>query len=131
MVYIVVCWIVGSSSAIWYFYYPVALQDTSKSLLHFHNVHGYSYVSSARWSPVHPAVFTTTGVNGEFKLWNLNQDVDDAVATVKSGAPLYSSVWNKDGTQIAIMDQAGALRVYDVHESLFNVKPTEWNTLQK
>jgi hypothetical protein len=61
-------------------------------------------------------------------LWNLNTDVEDPLATQRAGKSIYHSAWSGNGRQIATLDESGLVQLYDVHESLYNAKPAEWET---
>jgi WD40 repeat protein len=77
---------------------------------------------------VHPATFVSSSLAGTLNLWNLNTDVEDPLAVQKAGKSIYKTAWSTNGRQIATLDEGGVVQLYDVHESLYNVKPTEWDT---
>ncbi|KAI6207246.1 Protein SDA1 [Aphelenchoides fujianensis] len=73
----------------------------NKEIFSFENKHG-SYVESLSWSPVHPAVFISTSLNGTLNL---------------RGQAIAQSMWSRDGRQIATLDETGLVQLYDVHET--------------
>jgi WD40 repeat protein len=105
-------------------------QDTKKPVFSFENKHG-SYVSDISWSPVHPAAFVSSSLTGTLSVWNLNTDVEDPLAIQSSGNAIYRSIWSSNGRQIATLDENGVVQLYNVHESLYNVKASEWDTLSR
>ncbi|KAI6186232.1 Protein SDA1 [Aphelenchoides besseyi] len=104
--------------------------NKNKQIFSFENKHGH-YVTDVSWSPVHPAAFISTCLTGVLSLWNLNTDVDDPVATQKGGRAISQAKWLSDGKQIATLDEIGVVQLYDVHESLYNPRPNEWDVLAR
>uniref|UniRef100_A0A7E4UXG4 WD_REPEATS_REGION domain-containing protein n=1 Tax=Panagrellus redivivus TaxID=6233 RepID=A0A7E4UXG4_PANRE len=93
--------------------------------------HRESYISDIKWSPVHPAVFASIDIEGQLHLWNLNQDQEAPVTTVKLDELAGGSrlLWNSTGQELAVGDDRGRVLLYDVHESLSNVRNDEWDKL--
>lgn len=76
-------------------------------------------------------MFVSTSLSGVTLLWNLNQCLDDPVAEVNLGEPIQKILWSKDGHQVSLMDGNGGVQIFDVHESLYNVKQNEWDVLAR
>ncbi|KAI6190243.1 WD domain, G-beta repeat protein [Aphelenchoides bicaudatus] len=102
-------------------------KEDIKPIFSFDSKHG-GYVSHIAWSPVHPSTFISSSLAGTLNLWNLNSDVEDPLAVQRAGKSIYQTAWANNGRQIAALDESGIVQLYDVHESLHNVKPTEWET---
>ncbi|KAI1724810.1 cytoplasmic dynein 1 intermediate chain 2 [Ditylenchus destructor] len=106
------------------------LKDTAQNnspqpLLSFERKHKL-YVVDVQWSPVHPAVFVTASVDGVLNLWNLNTNTEEPIATVNVSNSITRVLWSKNGQQLTVSDDGGHVFLYDVHESLYNVRPSEW-----
>lgn len=102
-------------------------KEDIKPIFSFDSKHS-GYVSHIAWSPVHPATFVSSSLAGTLNLWNLNSDVEDPLAVQSAGKSIYQTAWSTNGRQIATLDEDGAVQLYNVHESLYNVKPSEWDT---
>jgi dynein cytoplasmic 1 intermediate chain len=89
-----------------------------------------SAVYDARWSPTHPSLLTSVDEAGSLNLWNLAQDTDSPVASLRvgsdspekgdlgdlgksSGHALARARWSHDGKLVAVGDSVG--RVHTVH----------------
>jgi dynein intermediate chain len=95
------------------------------------------YVLDVKWSPVHPATFASVDSEGQLNLWNLNQDTESPVSSLSIGeyASATRVLWSANGQQLVVGDARGRVLLFDVNESLYNVRSDEWdkfaNTLQE
>uniref|UniRef100_A0A1I7SC46 WD_REPEATS_REGION domain-containing protein n=2 Tax=Bursaphelenchus xylophilus TaxID=6326 RepID=A0A1I7SC46_BURXY len=105
------------------------LQEPSEPVLSFRHKHGYTSITDIKWSPIHPAVFVSSSLNGKFYLWNLNTDTEDPVATMDFGQPIQRVCWSKDGHHVVGLGFDGSAQFYEVHETLKNVKHSEWDVM--
>uniref|UniRef100_A0A914CPW1 Uncharacterized protein n=1 Tax=Acrobeloides nanus TaxID=290746 RepID=A0A914CPW1_9BILA len=89
------------------------------------------YVLDVQWSPVHPAVFISSDSDGNAHLWNINADTESPISSLNigGGRSARKMMWSKDGKQLIIGDDNGRILLYDVHESLYNVRSDEWDKL--
>ncbi|KAI1717234.1 cytoplasmic dynein 1 intermediate chain 2 domain-containing protein [Ditylenchus destructor] len=103
-----------------------AQNNPPQPLLSFERKHKL-YVVDVQWSPVHPAVFVTASVDGVLNLWNLNTDTEESIATVNVSGSITRVLWSKNGQQLTVSDDGGRVFLYAVHESLYNVRTSEWD----
>ncbi|CAD5223397.1 unnamed protein product [Bursaphelenchus okinawaensis] len=113
---------------------PDPTDKTSQSVaprpvLSFPHKHGYSFITDVQWSPIHPAVFVSASMNGKFFLWNLNMDTENPVAAMEFGQLVSKVCWSRDGHYVVGLGSNGSAQLFEVHDSLKNVKPSEWDTL--
>uniref|UniRef100_A0AC35EZI4 Uncharacterized protein n=1 Tax=Panagrolaimus sp. PS1159 TaxID=55785 RepID=A0AC35EZI4_9BILA len=87
------------------------------------------YVLDVKWSPVHPATFASIDSEGQLNLWNLNQDTESPVSSLSVGGYCSGSrvLWSANGQQLAVGDAKGRVLLFDVNESLYNVRNDEWD----
>lgn len=80
--------------------------------------HADDYVYDVKWSPTHPALFSTVDGTGQFDLWNLNADTEEPFVStqVGSGKALNKIAWDKEGRKTAIGSSDGHVYVYDIGE---------------
>lgn len=107
------------------------LKDQKKReepLLNLERKHKF-YITDIQWSPVHPAVFVSLSSDGTLNLWNLNVNTENPVTSISVGDSATRLRWNRNGQQLVVGDEAGCLHLYDVHESLYNVRSSEWDDL--
>ncbi|KAL3100337.1 hypothetical protein niasHT_029041 [Heterodera trifolii] len=88
------------------------------------------YVTDVQWSPVHPAVFASLSAEGMLNLWNINMNTEKPITSVALGEPGTKFQWSHNGQQIVAGDESGAVHIFDVHESMYNARPSEWDTLK-
>uniref|UniRef100_A0A183C6Q7 WD_REPEATS_REGION domain-containing protein n=1 Tax=Globodera pallida TaxID=36090 RepID=A0A183C6Q7_GLOPA len=88
------------------------------------------YVADVQWSPVHPAVFASLSADGILNLWNINVNTENPITAVALGEPGTKFRWSHNGQQIVAGDESGTVHIFDVHESLYNVRPSEWDALK-
>ncbi|XP_050681129.1 cytoplasmic dynein 1 intermediate chain isoform X5 [Leptidea sinapis] len=89
------------------------------------------YVSDARWSPVHPALFATVDAGGKLVLWNLNRDTEVPIASISSeeGAAFNRVSWSAGGSLVAAGDDAGKISLYELAEQVYQPRHDEWTKL--
>ncbi|KYQ89703.1 cytoplasmic dynein intermediate chain [Tieghemostelium lacteum] len=88
------------------------------------------YVYDARWSPVHPSIFSTGDGSGLLSLWNLNEDTEAPIFRHKvSQRSLNRLSWSNDGKRLLAGDSGGALYLYDSSE-FSNPDISEWNQFE-
>ncbi|KAI7906125.1 WD40-repeat-containing domain protein [Cokeromyces recurvatus] len=94
--------------------------------------HADDYIYDVKWSPTHPALFSTVDGTGQFDLWNLNADTEEPFVStqVGSGKALNKLAWDKEGKKIAIGSSDGHVYIYDIGE-MASPKPEDWSLLQK
>ncbi|KAH7724191.1 cytoplasmic dynein intermediate chain 1 [Aphelenchoides avenae] len=116
----------------------------SELLLSLERKHRH-YVTDVQWSPVHPAVFISTDIDGMLNLWNLNVDTETPVSSIQVENGITRALWSHNGAfrfplppnanhtylgqQLVAADHKGKVSLFDVHESLWNVRPNEWEQL--
>ncbi|PAV58841.1 hypothetical protein WR25_08849 isoform A [Diploscapter pachys] len=88
-------------------------------------------VFDVAWSPVHPAVFASVDSEGNLFLWNLNEDIEAPVSRMALGGDenskfLRKLAWSDNGQKLCVGDSAGAVHLYDVHDSMYVLKSEEW-----
>nr|CAD2172988.1 unnamed protein product [Meloidogyne enterolobii] len=108
------------------------LKDLSKSepLLCVERKHKF-YITDVQWSPVHPAVFASLSSDGTLNLWNLNKNTENPLTSLDIGVSTSRLHWSRNGQQLIIGDSSGCLHIYDVNESLYNVRPGEWEDFER
>ncbi|KAK5584153.1 hypothetical protein RB653_005760 [Dictyostelium firmibasis] len=75
------------------------------------------YVYDARWSPVHPSIFSTGDGSGTLSLWDLNQDLEAPIFRHKiSNRSVNRLAWSHDGKRILVGDSGGSLSLFDSSE---------------
>lgn len=87
------------------------------------------YIFDVKWSPIHPALFSTVDGSGRLDLWNLNIDteVPSASVVVENNAGLNKCRWHQGGHTIAAGDDNGKIHIYDVGEPLAVPRPDDWS----
>ncbi|RIB17466.1 WD40-repeat-containing domain protein [Gigaspora rosea] len=87
------------------------------------------YVYDVKWSPRHPAQFTSVDGTGKFSLWNMNMDVEVPIVSteVGQGKALNKVQWDKEGRKTVIGSSDGRVYVYDIGE--LSVPKEDENTL--
>uniref|UniRef100_A0A914Y8Q8 Uncharacterized protein n=1 Tax=Panagrolaimus superbus TaxID=310955 RepID=A0A914Y8Q8_9BILA len=87
------------------------------------------YVLDVKWSPVHPATFASIDSEGQLNLWNLNQDTESPVSSISIGEYCSGTrvLWSANGQQLTVGDANGRVLLFDVNESLYNVRSDEWD----
>lgn len=108
------------------------LKDLHKSepLLCLERKHKF-YITDVQWSPVHPAVFASLSSDGTLNLWNLNKNTENPLTSLSVGVSTSRLHWSRNGQQLIIGDGSGCLHIYDVNESLYNVRPCEWDDFDR
>ncbi|XP_015794546.1 cytoplasmic dynein 1 intermediate chain 1 isoform X4 [Tetranychus urticae] len=98
---------------------------TGKPLYSFED--NCDYIYDVRWSPVHPALFSTVDGMGRIDVWNLNNDTElpTASVTLDGNPALNRVIWTPSGNQLAIGDDNGKVYIYDVGEQLAYPKGDE------
>jgi len=87
-----------------------------------------SCVTDVQWSPVHPAVFASTSADGMLNLWNLNSNTEFPLTSLNPSNSAATKVrWSKNGQQMVVGTEKGRVFLYDVHESLYDVRTSEWD----
>jgi len=107
------------------------LKDTAERpqpLLTLDRKHGMG-VCDAQWSPVHPAVFVTASFDGELNLWNLNANTEAPITTLQVESSINKVLWSRNGQQLVVGGNSGRVHLYDVNESLYSPKSSEWDEL--
>ncbi|XP_045487615.1 cytoplasmic dynein 1 intermediate chain isoform X2 [Pieris rapae] len=89
------------------------------------------YVSDARWSPVHPALFAAVDAHGRLDLWNLNRDTEVPIACITSqdGVAFNRVSWSPNGALLTAGDDAGKIWVYELAEQVYQPRHDEWTKL--
>lgn len=75
-----------------------------------------SYVTDARWSPAHPALFAAADAGGSLQLWNLNRDTEVPLATLQHPDAFTRLSWAQSGQFLTAGDDAGNISVYELSE---------------
>ncbi|CAG4919797.1 unnamed protein product [Colias eurytheme] len=101
----------------------------SKALYSFED--SGDYVSDARWSPVHPALFAAVDAAGRLDLWNLNRDTEVPIASINAeeGAAFNRVSWSPSGSLLTAGDDAGKIWVYELAEQVYQPRHDEWTKL--
>mmetsp|Transcript_1469 Transcript_1469/g.2033 ORF Transcript_1469/g.2033 Transcript_1469/m.2033 type:complete len:170 (-) Transcript_1469:295-804(-) len=94
----------------------------------------YDYVCDVRWSPLHPALFSTVSSCGDLALWNLNHSTEEPLLPIKveGGRPLNKVAWSSvNGRCLAVGDAGGATFVYTLSEEVANPSKDEESKLEQ
>lgn len=86
------------------------------------------YVLDVGWSPIHPAMFACVDITGRLDLWNLNSDVEVPTASIRPAhnVALNKLRWAPSGHQLAVGDDVGHVRLFDVGEAIATPRPDEF-----
>lgn len=87
------------------------------------------YIFDVKWSPIHPALFSTVDGSGRLDLWNLNieTEVPTASVVVENNSGLNKCRWHQAGHTIAAGDDSGKIHVYEVGEPLAVPRSDDWS----
>lgn len=87
------------------------------------------YIFDVKWSPTHPALFSTVDGSGRLDLWNLNieTEVPAASVVVENNAGLNRCRWHQAGHTIAAGDDSGKIHIYEVGEPLAVPRSDDWS----
>ncbi|KNC95960.1 uncharacterized protein SPPG_08565 [Spizellomyces punctatus DAOM BR117] len=90
------------------------------------------YVYDVRWSPVHPSVFGSVDGSGRFDLYDLNQEMEVPIVSMRvgQGHALNKLAWDKEGRRTAIGSSDGQVFVYDIGE-MSQPRSDEWALFQR
>ena len=65
------------------------------------------YVYDARWSPVHPSIFSSCDAEGFVDIWNINGNRETPLVrkqVTEGNVPLNSLRWSNDGRRMVVGD---------------------------
>ncbi|ESN94691.1 hypothetical protein HELRODRAFT_107931 [Helobdella robusta] len=87
------------------------------------------YIYDAKWSPIHPSIFSTVDGSGRLDLWNLNNDTEAPTTStmLENGRAANKCSWHQSGLHIGIGDDEGGVHIYDVSESLAAPRSDDWS----
>lgn len=109
---------------------PTSHATIIEPLLSFENA--TDYIADCKWSPVHPAVFTTVDASGNMDVWNLNCDTEVPIETVKlCDVSLNKVAWDKSGARCASGNREGRIFVHEMGSDLFQPHADEFTQFQK
>merc|ERR1719431_8721 len=87
------------------------------------------YVLDVAWSPIHPALFACVDITGRLDLWNLNGDTEVPTASIRPAhnVALNKLRWASSGHTLAVGDDVGHVRVFDVGEAIATPRVDEFS----
>lgn len=87
------------------------------------------YVLDVAWSPIHPALFACVDITGRLDLWNLNGDTEVPTASIRPAhnVALNKLRWAPSGHHLAVGDDVGYVRLFDVGEAIATPRPDEFS----
>lgn len=91
------------------------------------------YVYDVEWSPIHPALFASVDGSGRLDFWNLNKDTETPTTSIdidNRTRALNKLKWSRKGTEIAIGDDHGEMRIYEISENFARPNSDEYDRLQ-
>ncbi|CAF0744585.1 unnamed protein product [Brachionus calyciflorus] len=92
------------------------------------------YIYDAGWSPINPALFATVDGSGRLDFWNLNKETEAPTASIdidNRTRSLNKLKWSRKGTEIAVGDDHGEMRIYEISENFARPSSDEYENLLK
>ena len=86
------------------------------------------------WSPIHPALFASVDGSGRLVFWNLNKEIEIPTSSIdvdNRTRSLNKLKWSRKGTEIAVGDDQGEMRIYELSENFARPASDEYENLLK
>lgn len=86
------------------------------------------YIMDIKWSPTHPALFSTCSSNGKIKLWNILYDTESSFYEASlDNSSTNKLAWSHDGKRLIAADTQGCLTLWNASSEIYQPKFEDLN----
>jgi WD40 repeat protein len=71
------------------------------------------YITGLDWNPNHPAMFVSSDCSGTIALWNLLEEKDYPVYTIRTD-PISNAKWHPDGVKLIVATLNGNVELWEI-----------------
>ncbi|SPJ10614.1 cytoplasmic dynein intermediate chain, putative [Plasmodium sp. DRC-Itaito] len=86
------------------------------------------YIMDIKWSPTHPALFSTCSSNGKINLWNILYDTESSFyETSLDNSSTNKLAWSHDGKRLIAADTQGYLTLWNASSEIYQPRFEDLN----
>ena len=88
------------------------------------------FVTGASWCTLHPGMFASSDSGGNLAIWNLMEDIDYPIYTIKTDS-IFTIEWQKDSNNILVGTLNGQIEIYPLKKANLKYNEEQFEEFQE